>query len=130
MKEGLVNRDLFSIKSQDLEVYNELFSFVVKDICEEISIRGKEYGDVEVNDIRNKSKLFALDTFYKKYICKNIKREDFDNEWEYDRDISSSYTNYMMDAIYEAICSMEANENITKFISEYELKRKKSLTLK
>lgn len=129
MKERVVNRDLFNITNQDFEVYNELFSSVVNDICKEISTKGKKYWDVEVNDIRIKSNLFSLNIFYKNYICKNIKREDFEEEWEYDSAIDYSYNNDMIDLIYKTICSMEPNENISNFISEYESKRKKDLTL-
>lgn len=130
MDNKIVNRDLFCITNKDFEVYNELFVSVVNDICKEIAIKGKKYSDVEVNDIRNKSNLFALNTFYKNYICKDIKKEDYQEEWEYDRAISESYTNNMMDSIYMTICSMEDNENISNFISEYESKRKTNPTLK
>lgn len=124
MDNGVVNRDLFCVTNKDFEVFNELFISVVNDICKEIIVKGKEYWDVEVNEIRNKSNLFALNTFYKNYICKDIKRKDYQDEWEYDNAINQSYTNNMMDSIYSTLCSMEYNENISNFISEYKSKIK------
>ena len=127
MSNNMVDRDLFNVTNEDLKVYSELFSSVVKDICKEIALKGREYWDVEVNVIRNKSNLFSLRTFYKKYICKEVNREDYQDEWDYDDDVNRSYNDVMMDSIYETLCSMEMNENIAKFISEYEEKRKKNV---
>lgn len=130
MDNNIIKYDLFDITIKELEVYNELFINVVNDICKEISVKGKKYWDVEVNDIRNKSKLFSLDVFYKKFICKGIIKENYQDEWEYDRVVNELYTNNMMDSIYNKLCSMENNENISNFISEYETKRKNKPTLK
>ena len=129
MNEGLVNRDLFNATTQDYEAYNELFLSIVNEICKEISNNGKEYWDIEVNEIRNKSNLFSLDNFYKRFICKDIKREEFDSEWEYDDTVNKSFKNVMMDSIYKVLCSMEMNENISNFISEYESRRSKDLAI-
>ena len=92
-------------------------------------VNGKaEYWHVEDNEIRYKSELFDLETFYKKYICKDIKQEEFDDEWDYEIKVKESYTNNMMESIYKRISSIEPNENISKFISEYESKRKNNYT--
>ncbi len=128
MSEGLVDRDLFSATSQDFEIYDELYSLVVNEICKEISNGKAEYWHVEDNEIRYKSELFDLETFYKKFICKDIKQEEFDDEWDYEIKVKESYTNNMMESIYKRISSIEPNENISKFISEYESKRKNNFT--
>ena len=117
------NRDLFNAREEDYETYRELFTYVVNDICCEIADKGKQFWDVEANSIRNKSNLFNLCIFYEKYICKDIKREKFEDEYEYEYAVRYSYTNNMMDAIYNSLCSMEPNDNITRFIVEYETKK-------
>lgn len=67
-----------------------------------------------------------MNTFYKNYICKEIKKEDYEDEWDYDRTIRESYIDNMMDEIYVKLCSMETNENISNFIFEYKSKKNKS----
>lgn len=132
MNKGIVNRDLFNITNQEFEVYNELVLSVVNTICEEISSKGGKYckySYVKNNAIRNKSELFALEIFYKKYVCKDIKREDFEDERDYDFAISESFNNYMMDLIYNTIRSMEPNDNTANFIHEYKAQRRNSVTL-
>ena len=119
MEMKLIDRDLFSATADDFKVYNELFTCVVNDICEEISKKGKKYWDVETNSIRNQSQLFNIESFYRKYICKEIKPEDYKEKWEYESTVSKIYTDNMMNEIYKVLKSMEQNDNISNFISEY-----------
>ena len=119
MDKNIVNRDLFNATNEDFSVYNELFSNVVNEISHDIAFKGKLYWQVEANDIRNKSELLGLISFYKRFICNDISKEDYEDEWDYTIAIKRSYTSKMMLAIYEKLCDMEPNENITKFISEF-----------
>ena len=120
---GVINHDLFTARKEDYEIYRELFMHVVNSICCEIANTGKQYWDVAINSIRNESNLFNLIGFYINYICNAIKREDYEDEREYGYAIVDSYTSNMMGAIYNTLCSMEPNDNITRFIAEYETKK-------
>lgn len=120
---GYVSHDLFNASEEDYEIYRELFSFIVNGICHEIALEGKEYWDVEVNSIRNESDLFSLVSFYEKYVCKDIKKEDYEDEYDYDYAVRESYTNNMMSAIYNTLLLMKMNDNISKFIAEYKVRK-------
>lgn len=122
MDNGFVSKNLLGVTDDEIKVYNELYSFVVANICDEISEKGKKYWDVEANDIRINSDLFSLTDFYKKHLYKDTKKDDYEDEWDFDRDVSKSYTSNMMNDIYNKLCLMESNDNILSFISEYKSK--------
>lgn len=123
MGNGIIERDLFSITADDFKIYNELYNRVVNEICEDVSTKGEKFWSVEVNEIRNKSNLFSLNTFYRNFICTDIKRENFEDDWEYERSIDLLFTNNMMDSVYNTLKSMPLNDNISSFLSDYKNSR-------
>ncbi len=119
MENGIVERDLFSATNEDFDVYNELYSNVVNEISEEVSINGEKFWQVAVNDIRINSNLFSLNKFYREFICEDIKKDDFEDDWEYEKSVDSLFTSQMMDSIYDNLTTMPLNDNISSFISDY-----------
>lgn len=55
-----------------------------------------------------------------KYICKEIKKEDYDDLSDYNYYVSKLFIKQIMDKIIEKLSSMKMNENINNFLLEYE----------
>ncbi len=129
VENDIVTRDLFNPTTADREVYDELVNFVVKSICQDVSMNGIKYWQVQTNEIINKSRLFSLDIFYHDYISQevntDINKADFPSIREYNIEISTIFVNTIMDLIYKELCTMEKNDNITNFISDYDAKHNK-----
>lgn len=129
MEQGIVKKDLFKLEEEDYPVYDELYEMVVNQIIDKIINKGRDFRNVEVNDIRNDSDLFCLREMWKYHKDNFIDRSDYQDEYAYERDLNSRFTEEMIEKIVKKLEESDKNENSTKFIdafySKYETQMKK-----
>ena len=129
MQNGFVNKDLTSVDPTDYEVFKELYEIVIKGLIDKIKNKGEKFWSIECNDIGNDSDLFGLRTFFEqsKYNC--IKREEFDNAYDYEYEVKKSYTTNLLNDLIDRLEKIEQNENIINFLADAREKFKLNRTL-
>lgn len=118
MKNGFINKDLISLDSIDYEVFQELYEIVIKGLIDKIKNKGEKFWSIECNDIRNDSDLFRLISFFEQSKYNVIKREEFDSEYDYERDVKELYTTNVLNDLINRLEQMEPNENIKTFLAD------------
>ena len=129
MQNGFVNKDLTSVDSIDYEVFQELYEIIIKGLIDKIKNKGEKFWSIECNDIRNDSNLFGLQTFFEqsKYNC--INREEFDDAYDYEYEVTKSYTLNVLNDLIDRLEKMEPNENIISFLTDVNEKIKSNRNL-
>lgn len=129
MQNGFVNKDLTSVDSIDYEVFQELYEIIIKGLIDKIKNKGEKFWSIECNDISNDSNLFGLQTFFEqsKYNC--IKREEFDDAYDYEYEVRKSYTLNILNDLIDRLEKMEPNENIISFLTDANEKLKSNRNL-
>ena len=119
MEQGVVQKDLFKLEEKDYPVYDELYEIVIDNIIDKITNKGEEFWSVEVNDIRNDSNLFCLMEMWKCHKDNSINESDYQDEYDYESDLRSQFTETMIRKIVKKLEESEKNENSTKFINDF-----------
>ena len=126
---GIVNEDLTSLNSVDYEVFKELYEIVIEGLIDKIKNKGEKFWSIEVNDIRNDSGLFNLQYFFEQSKYNSIKREEFDNDYEYEYEVKQLYTTILLNDLISRLEQIKPNENITSFLADANEKLKSNKKL-
>ncbi len=118
MEQGVVKKDLFKLEEEDYPVYDELYEIVVDQIIDKITNNGEKFWSVEVNDIRNDSNLFCLMEIWKYHKKNSINKCNYQDEYDYEYDLESKFTETMIRTIGKKIEESEQNENSTRFLND------------
>lgn len=118
MENGIVQKNLFEIEDVDYDLFNELYEIIMKGLIDKIVNKGKEYWDIEVNEIRCDSELFSLQLFFEQSKLNILERDSYEDEFDYSNALSNLYQNMFIDDLVERLKQLEPNDNITKFLSE------------
>ena len=119
MEQGIVQKDLFRFEEEDYPIYDELYEVVVNQMIDKIINKGEEFWSVEVNDVRNDSDLFCLIDMWRSHRDNPIRRSDYQDEYDYNRDLKSKFTETMLRTIVKKLEESEYHENATKFINDF-----------
>ena len=91
MKNGFIKKDLTNLDTSDYAVFKELYELVIEGLIDKIKNKGEKFWCIECNDIRNDSELFHLQTFFEKSKYNTIKREKFDDVYDYEYECTYLY---------------------------------------
>lgn len=118
MEEGIVKKDLFRFEEADYEVFQELYELVVNGIMDKIIHKGEKFWSIECNDIRIDSNLFELQTAWQFHPANDIKSEDFEDGYDYQREVTYSFERKMLDDVIQRVSMLDENDNIRKFLED------------
>lgn len=118
MQEGIVNKDLINIEPEDYEVFNELYEVVIEGLIDKIVNKKASFWEIECNDIRNESELFNLKTFFQKSCLNDIKRDEYEDDYDYRKAIEEKYETVVLNDLVTRLKNQPQNESVTNFISE------------
>lgn len=115
---GIVSRELTKFEQEDYEVFQELYEIVVKELIDRVVNKKEKFWSIECNSIKNSSNLFNLLDFFKQSKYNNIKREEFEDDYEYDCEVTSLFKSIVLNDLIERIRQMEENETIIDFLND------------
>lgn len=117
MQNGFVNKDLTIINPNDYEVFQELYEIVIKGLIDKVN-KGEKFWSIECNDIRNDSNLFNLISFFEQSSYNTFKREEFEDNYDYEYEVEKLYTTNVLNDLIGRLEKMEENDNIKTFLSD------------
>ncbi len=118
MKNGFIKKDLTNLDTSDYAVFKELYELVIEGLIDKIKNKGEKFWCIECNDIRNDSELFHLQTFFEKSKYNTIKREKFDDVYDYEYECTYLYKTNLLNDLIGRLEKMKPNENITNFLTD------------
>ena len=121
-QEKIVDYDLFSLDEEDYKVYDELYETVVSHLVSKIVEEGLEFWNVEVNDIRNEGGLFGLPKIWEIHRDNLLRREDFDEPYDYEREVNKTFTWNMLGDIRKRLEEYSSSDAARKFITDMDQK--------
>lgn len=116
--EGVVSRDLTKFEQEDYEVFQELYEIVVKELIDRVVNKKEKFWSIECNSIKNSSNLFNLLDFFKQSKYNIVKREEFEDDYEYDGAVTNLFKSIVLNDLIERIRQMEENETIIDFLND------------
>ncbi|MBE6149263.1 MAG: hypothetical protein E7170_00890 [Firmicutes bacterium] len=120
MKEGIVKKDLLNIQENDYEVFEELYEEVINKLINEV-LNGEEFWSIECNSIKNESGLFNLQSFFEKSKYNNINISDFEDEYDYEREVDIAYKILVLTDLVNRLKQLnQNNNNVIQFLQDAE----------
>ena len=130
MKKNIVNKDLINIDSDDYEVFDELYEITLNILIDKVVNKGVSFWNIDVNDIRNDSLLFKLQTFFEKSKYNSLNKEDFSDSYIYERKCKELYSQTVLLDLTKRLKKLEPNDNINRFLLDLETKKQSNKKIK
>lgn len=118
MQEGIVKKDLINFNQEDYEVFSELYEIVIEGLLDKVINKGADFWSIECNDIRNDSAIFHLQTFFARSVFNDIKRDEYEDDYDYRKAIEGKYETVVLNDLVTRLKNQSQNESVTNFISE------------
>ena len=90
----------------------------MKELIDRVVNKKKKFWSIECNSIKNSSNLFNLLDFFKQSKYNIVKREEFEDDYEYDGAVTNLFKSIVLNDLIERIRQMEENETIIDFLND------------
>lgn len=118
MQEKIVNIDLKALNEEDYKIFDELYEVVLLGLIDKVVNKNSAFWNIEVNEIRNDCNLFNLQHAWHIHKDNTIKREDYEDSYDYEMDSRELLKEKMLQDLINCLKHMKPNDNITTFLED------------
>ena len=118
MREGIVDTNLMELDESDYKTFDELYEVLINNLIDEIVNNGKGFGDILVNEIRNRTIDFKLNEIWKIHKYNIIDRKNFRDEFNFEYEVSKDLNKKVLIDLINRLKQLEQNKNIKNFLTD------------